>query len=288
MIRPAVSLILAIAPLFIGPDIPWNKSKSGSGVVVFTRAVPGSPIKEIKADLELACSLNTAVACLSDISLYPQWIYQMTEARIISKVSPTDFTVYQKISTPWPLDDRDVCGHYTIKQNPVSKDIVMETHAVPLFDAQSRVTAMLAPVFAAADLKTAVQDLLPLNAAVPVQVREGDYVRIGDGRWLHLDFSSLWSFCTLLQTLGDELHEPSYNQGGSSNDEHHGEHGRGDCLLRVLLESIDSHGKDLVAWCVEYQRHRELTTQDDAHDEPAVKETGHHQFDYDCRERAEP
>ena len=131
MIRPAVSLILAIAPLFIGPDIPWNKSKSGSGVVVFTRAVPGSPIKEIKADLELACSLNTAVACLSDISLYPQWIYQMTEARIISKVSPTDFTVYQKISTPWPLDDRDVCGHYTIKQNPVSKDIVMETHAVP-------------------------------------------------------------------------------------------------------------------------------------------------------------
>ncbi len=62
---------------------------------------------------------------------------------------------------------------------------VREAALAAPFIAEARVTAMLAPVFAAADLKTAVQDLLPLNAAVPVQVREGDYVRIGDGRWLH-------------------------------------------------------------------------------------------------------
>jgi cell wall-associated NlpC family hydrolase len=53
------------------------------------------------------------------------------------------------------------------------------------FSAEARVTALLAPVFAAADLKTAVQDLLPLNAAVPVEGRQGDYVQIAEGRWLH-------------------------------------------------------------------------------------------------------
>jgi hypothetical protein len=49
----------------------------------------------------------------------------------------------------------------------------------------ARVSALLAPVFAAADLKTPVRDLLPLNAAVPVLDRDGDYVRIGDRDWLH-------------------------------------------------------------------------------------------------------
>jgi cell wall-associated NlpC family hydrolase len=45
----------------------------------------------------------------------------------------------------------------------------------------ARVSALLAPVFASADLKTPVRDLLPMNAAVPIVVRDGDYVNIGTG-----------------------------------------------------------------------------------------------------------
>jgi cell wall-associated NlpC family hydrolase len=44
---------------------------------------------------------------------------------------------------------------------------------------------LLAPVFFGPDLKTPVRDLLPLNADVPVLAREGDYVKIADGRYLH-------------------------------------------------------------------------------------------------------
>jgi len=44
-----------------------------------------------------------------------------------------------------------------------------------------RVSALIAPVFSAAGLKTPVRDLLPMNAAVPVVSREGDYVDIGIG-----------------------------------------------------------------------------------------------------------
>ena len=53
------------------------------------------------------------------------------------------------------------------------------------FAIQAKVSALLAPVFPAADLKTPVCDLLPMNAAVPMLERSGDYVRIGDGRYLH-------------------------------------------------------------------------------------------------------
>jgi len=54
-----------------------------------------------------------------------------------------------------------------------------------VFAADARVTALMAPVFSAADLKTPVRDLLPLNAAAPVLARQGDYVQIGERRWLH-------------------------------------------------------------------------------------------------------
>jgi hypothetical protein len=53
------------------------------------------------------------------------------------------------------------------------------------FAAEARVSALMAPVFSAADLKTPVRDLLPLNAAVPVLARQGDYVQIGDSQYLH-------------------------------------------------------------------------------------------------------
>jgi hypothetical protein len=44
-----------------------------------------------------------------------------------------------------------------------------------------RVSALMAPVFSAADLKTPVRDLLPMNAIVPVLARNGDYVNVGVG-----------------------------------------------------------------------------------------------------------
>jgi cell wall-associated NlpC family hydrolase len=53
------------------------------------------------------------------------------------------------------------------------------------FAADAKVSALLAPVFPAPDLKTPVRDLLPLNAAVLVLAREGDYVKIADGGYLH-------------------------------------------------------------------------------------------------------
>jgi hypothetical protein len=49
------------------------------------------------------------------------------------------------------------------------------------FAAQAKVIALMAPVFSAADLKTPVRDLLPMNAVVPVLSGDGDYVNIGLG-----------------------------------------------------------------------------------------------------------
>ncbi|HET7083142.1 MAG TPA: C40 family peptidase [Rhizomicrobium sp.] len=62
--------------------------------------------------------------------------------------------------------------------------VAEEALAAP-FATQAKIGALLAPVFSAADLKTPVRELLPLNAAVPLKAREGDYVKIADGHYLH-------------------------------------------------------------------------------------------------------
>jgi NlpC/P60 family/Bacterial dipeptidyl-peptidase Sh3 domain len=58
----------------------------------------------------------------------------------------------------------------------VLSDCLGDTMAATL-----RVSALMAPVFSAADLKSPVRDLLPMNAVVPVLARDGDYVNVGPG-----------------------------------------------------------------------------------------------------------
>lgn len=85
------------------------------------------------------------------------------------------FTVYDRSQGwAWGQAARD---HYV---GYIREDALAAPFAV---DAQ--VSALLAPVFSAADLKTPVRDLLPLNAGVRVLEHQGDYRRIGDGAWLH-------------------------------------------------------------------------------------------------------
>jgi hypothetical protein len=51
-------------------------------------------------------------------------------------------------------------------------------------EATHRVVALRAPVFSGADLKSAPQGFLPLNAEIVVQEQAAGYARVGEGGWL--------------------------------------------------------------------------------------------------------
>ena len=80
-------------------------------------------------------------------------------------------TVYeQKDGWAWVQARNDLYVGY------VRSDALGDTNAGML-----RVSVLMAPLFPAADLKTPVRDLLPMNASVPVMGRDGDYVNVGPG-----------------------------------------------------------------------------------------------------------
>jgi len=81
------------------------------------------------------------------------------------------FTVYDRADGwAWGQAANDLYVGY-VREGALAKPVA----------AEAKVSALMAPVFVSADLKTPVRDLLPMNAAMPVVARDGDYVNIGSG-----------------------------------------------------------------------------------------------------------
>jgi NlpC/P60 family/Bacterial dipeptidyl-peptidase Sh3 domain len=101
------------------------------------------------------------------------------------------FTVYEKSDFLWGQAENDLYVGY-----------LFEIEAQPFFKTDATVSALMAPVFLGPDLKTAVQDFLPLNARVPVLDRKGDYVQIKERGFIHqrhLEPSGVRDFVTIAE-----------------------------------------------------------------------------------------
>ncbi len=85
------------------------------------------------------------------------------------------FTAYEEGDWLWGQAEKDGYVGY-----------IFELGARPPFTTDAIISALMAPVFPAPDLKTAVQDFLPLNARVPVMDRRGEYVQIAEYQYVHM------------------------------------------------------------------------------------------------------
>jgi len=87
----------------------WKLAKQANGVSIYTRAHPGSKLKEFKAIGELDASTHTVHKVIDDVEAYPKFMPYTAEARVIERNHDSILT-YQRIS-PKIVGDRD----YTIR-----------------------------------------------------------------------------------------------------------------------------------------------------------------------------
>ncbi len=116
----------------------WEKIVSSHGIEIFTRDQLESQYKEIKATLELDCSLNTFVGVITDYPNYKNWIYATGSSDLIEKVSDLEYTMHQMIKTPWPTDNRDVCMRVKISQDETSGKVVIVNKSEPKLRPESK------------------------------------------------------------------------------------------------------------------------------------------------------
>jgi len=109
----------------------WKLIKEDTGIKVFSKTVPDSKIKAIKAELILKASASQLVALLLDVNTATKWVFHTKSCVLIRKISDSELYYYSEVSLPWPLENRDFVAHIKVFQDPKTKVVTVDAPAVP-------------------------------------------------------------------------------------------------------------------------------------------------------------
>jgi len=113
-----------------GIEKNWELKKNKDEVLIYTREASFSSIREIKCITNFNATLSNLVAFIYDIPAHSQYIYRCKSAKIIKVVNDRELYYYHETETPWPVQNRYGVIFYKIKQNSVTKVVVIESHEV--------------------------------------------------------------------------------------------------------------------------------------------------------------
>jgi hypothetical protein len=85
----------------------WEILRVENGIQVARKAVPGSSFVAFRGEGDVPAPLLSVANVLVDVSHNNQWMDSIREARILRKVSDTDYVLYCHIGTPPLVTDRD-------------------------------------------------------------------------------------------------------------------------------------------------------------------------------------
>jgi len=109
---------LAIAALFApGNPNPWQQVKNDDGMVVWAREVPGSSIREVKAETTVDVRAERVWEVLSDVAKYVEFMPYLVETRILGPAGERARYEYQLIDPPL-VDRRDYTLRVSFEEQP--------------------------------------------------------------------------------------------------------------------------------------------------------------------------
>jgi hypothetical protein len=91
-------------------DAGWAIVVERKGIEVYARALPGSPVKEVRATTEIAVPPERVFAILLDSDRFVEFMPYIVEVRTVARDSAAVWYLYQRISPPF-VSNRD----YTLR-----------------------------------------------------------------------------------------------------------------------------------------------------------------------------
>jgi len=114
--------MLCLVPAFLPVTVAWAESWETvfdeNGLVVESRAYPGSALREIRGVIHLETSLNAVMALLKDAEFNREWVYRSGGARVLEEEGYARAYVYGIVDAPWPMQDRDTVVRFDYQQEP--------------------------------------------------------------------------------------------------------------------------------------------------------------------------
>ena len=155
MNKAVLTFLLCIMGIAAIAQPEWHLKKDEDGIKVYTGETPNSNFKSIKVDCIINATVPQIIACLCDMSIQTEWVYNSKSANLVKKIKDNEFEFYSEVNVPWPGTNRDYIAHITIvQQSPqlTTIDSHSEPGAVPEKDGLVRVKK-----------STAHWELIPVN-----------------------------------------------------------------------------------------------------------------------------
>jgi len=118
---------LSLTPVHAQKD--WEFQKEKDGVKIYKRSAGNG--HEIKLVSTFQCTQAALVSLFNNIAEYPKWGYKVAYSELLKRVSDTEFYYYSRFDFPWPLDDRDVVMHTTIREDAATNVVTLTSKAMP-------------------------------------------------------------------------------------------------------------------------------------------------------------
>lgn len=114
-------------------DENWKFVTEKDGIKVFSKSIPESKVKAIKAECIINASASQVVSFLLDVKAAEQWVYHTKSCDLLRKVSPTELYYYSEVSLPWPLENRDFVAHVKVSRDALTEVITINSPVVSGF-----------------------------------------------------------------------------------------------------------------------------------------------------------
>lgn len=124
-----MALCLCVTPAF--PQDGWKRVAARDGIKVYSKTVPDSKIKAMKAECVLDARVGEVIALLLDVNAAEQWVCHTKSCKLIKRISDTELFYHTEVSLPWPLDNRDFVTHLKVIKGTRSDEVTVEAPAIP-------------------------------------------------------------------------------------------------------------------------------------------------------------
>jgi len=126
-------LLLFLMPHTLRTEEPWQQvlTYEEGKILVYTKTTPDFPVKACRGITTVSASLSTLVTIIADADAYPEWMHNVTHAKVLRQFSDTERLIYTIQQTPWPLADRDLVSFATLKQDSKTRQVAITVEALP-------------------------------------------------------------------------------------------------------------------------------------------------------------
>lgn len=126
-----MALLLLAGAVHAGPEERWELVTDSDGIRVWTREVPGSPLRAFKSTMVVRSSLAGLINVIQDTDEAPRWVYRTERIQLLKRDdSKGTFVIRVETDFPWPLGDRDVVMAGVVAQDERSGIVTIQSRSV--------------------------------------------------------------------------------------------------------------------------------------------------------------